>query len=96
MDPVAYLTGIGYRRAKILATGNWGAIMPLMYHSAIIEGTVGGIEVGYIDRWCFTNEGVDDAFDAWDGTAEPVGWHRHPGTGRRRPDGDASREYIDY
>lgn len=25
---------------------------------------------------------------------EPAGWHRHPATGRRRPDGDPSKEYI--
>lgn len=25
---------------------------------------------------------------------EPSGWFRHPPTGRRRPDGDPSKEYI--
>jgi hypothetical protein len=32
----------------------------------------------------------------WDGTGEPVGWMRHPQTGRRRPDGDPAREYIQW
>jgi hypothetical protein len=32
----------------------------------------------------------------WDGTEvhEPEGWFRHPATGRRRPDGDKEKEYI--
>lgn len=30
----------------------------------------------------------------WDGLGEPFGWNRHPATARRRPDGDAAREYI--
>jgi hypothetical protein len=54
---------------------------------------------GYGDRWCY--ETFDKALNAlidWqkrDGEGEPTGWHRHPDTGRRRPDGDASKEYID-
>jgi hypothetical protein len=32
---------------------------------------------------------------AWDGAGEPAGWMRHPATGRRRPDGDAGREYVE-
>jgi hypothetical protein len=34
------------------------------------------------------------ALIAWDGKGEPEGWFRHPMSGRRRPDGDASREYT--
>jgi len=34
------------------------------------------------------------AFAIYDGTAEPEGWYRNPIDGRRRPDGDASQEYI--
>jgi hypothetical protein len=35
---------------------------------------------------------------AWaaDGGKEPQGWIRHPSTGRRRPGGDASREYVSH
>lgn len=36
------------------------------------------------DRWCYkTYAAAKAAFDAWDGTGEPLGWHRHPDTGRR-------------
>ena len=30
----------------------------------------------------------------WDGDGEPMGWHRHPSTGRRRPEGDPEMEYV--
>lgn len=36
------------------------------------------------DRWCYaTYAQCKAAYDAWDGTGEPLGWKRHPGTGRR-------------
>lgn len=50
---------------------------------------------GYGDRWCYDNyEEAKAALDAWDGEGEPQGWHRHPDSGRRRPQGDAAQEYI--
>ena len=30
----------------------------------------------------------------WSGDGEPDGWMRNPLTGRRRPGGDASKEYV--
>jgi hypothetical protein len=30
----------------------------------------------------------------WGGDGEPEGWMRHPQSGRRRPGGDASQEYL--
>lgn len=52
---------------------------------------------GYSDFYCY--ESVELAsngmleFDLSRET-EPNGWHRHASTGRRRPGGDASREYV--
>jgi hypothetical protein len=37
---------------------------------------------------------VHDAFCDWSGDGEPDGWTRHVATGRRRPAGDASQEYV--
>ena len=38
----------------------------------------------YEDRWCYDSyEKAKAALEAWDGTGEPTGWHRHPATGRR-------------
>lgn len=51
---------------------------------------------GLDDVWCFQADQSDAAWRAalgWDGEGEPEGWYRHPGTGRRRPNGDAAREH---
>lgn len=50
----------------------------------------------YDDAWCYQTpaEGLA-AMAEWDGEGDPPdGWFRHIGTGRRRPDGDPTREYI--
>lgn len=53
---------------------------------------------GYRTRYCyaaFPNACL--GFLDWDGSGDPPGgWHRHPESGRRRPDGDASREYVAF
>lgn len=57
------------------------AIAPLMFTHAIISGVN---RFGYEGRWCYKNYAkAKAALDAWDGTGDPLGWHRHPGTGRR-------------
>lgn len=57
-------------------------IAPLMFTHAIVSGIDYS---GYSDRWCFESyEAAKAALDAWDGTGEPTGWHRHPKSGRRR------------
>lgn len=77
--------------------GRDACIAPLMFTHAILAGLT---EWGYEDRWCYHS--IWDAMEAiaeWkarDGEGEPTGWHRHPDTGRRRPDGDASKEYIEF
>jgi hypothetical protein len=56
-------------------------------------------ELTYGDRWCYHSyAAAKAALDAWNGAdgTEPGGWHRHPTTGRRRPDGDPSREYVNW
>lgn len=63
------------------------AIMPLMFTHAIISEIN---RYGYGNRWCYSSYAkAKAAFDAWDGTADPLGWHRHPGSGRRydKPEG---------
>ena len=52
----------------------------------------------YENVWCYRSADVAYlAALAWDGdedAGEPQGWHRHPHSGRRRPDGDAGAEYV--
>ena len=51
----------------------------------------------YDDAWCYDN--VAQACEAvleWDGNGDPPdGWHRHIGSGRRRPGGDPEKEYVE-
>lgn len=71
-------------------------VMPLMFTAAIIL-TPKRFTEGYDDRWCYGSpQAAWTAALAWDpaATFEPDGWHRHPSTGRRRPDGDWRKEYI--
>ena len=77
----------GYRHVRLLPDGKrFAAIMPLMFTSAIVTVRAGDTH-STEDRWCYHTEGSAlAALDAWDGTGEPDGWHRHPGSGRRRGD----------
>jgi len=60
---------------------------------------VNDAKLAVYDQWGFeTPEKALAALAAWDGAkgTEPMGWFRHPSTGRRRPGGDASKEFIHY
>lgn len=79
--------------------GEYVAVYPLLFHWTMIQGHLDWTE-GYLDRWCYANEPVArEALDEWQNRnfeGEPIGWHRHPDTGRRRPEGDADQERIAY
>jgi len=52
---------------------------------------------GYDTEWTYeTEERALAALKKWNPLeqAEPEGWHRHPDSGRRRPDGDPAKEYV--
>lgn len=60
----------------------------------LLVATPEGIRESYDDRWCYTTKtGAEKALAEWTGD-EPHGWIRNPLSGRRRPDGDASKEYV--
>lgn len=62
----------------------WKAIAPFLYTYAILTGPMGD-RATVSDRWCYHSpEAAVLAFEHWDGTGEPFGWHRHPFSGRRR------------
>lgn len=72
----------------------WCALERFAYTFAILAGCDRG---GYRDRWCYESRAQAlRAFQSWSGAkgTEPDGWHRHPDTGRRRPEGDREREYV--
>jgi len=77
--------------------GEWAACYGFIYTCAIVTGRVND-RTGYDQRWCYSTPNdalvalVRWAVNSFEG--EPEGWHRHPASGRRRPDGDAEQEYI--
>lgn len=98
VDAIAFLIWLtddcGYLGVRPLTPGRYAAILPLMFTAAIITGRIGDA-MSYDDRWCYHSlQAATSALEAWDGTGEPSGWHRHPMTGRRRPEGDAEQEYV--
>lgn len=90
-----FLQENGYTNIKMIDDTRYAGIFKFMYTCAIIVGRVEDSKYGYDDRWCYhDHEAAKKALDAWDGIDEPEGWHRHPKSGRRRPDGDKSKEYV--
>lgn len=87
------VTDCGYCFVKVIGGGRYVAIVRYGFTHAIIVGRIGDM-TGFDDRWCYHDRaGAEDAMDAWDCTGEPEGWHRHPGSGRRRCEGPG--EYDD-
>ena len=84
----AELQAHGYFAVRTLPLGDadyqgcQAALLPLMFTVAIV---VDFDRYGYADRWCYkSEEAARAALDAWNGVGEPIGWHRHPNSGRRR------------
>lgn len=71
------------------------AVVPYLYTWGLIVGRCVHATRFFDDRWCYHDVAAAvAAAHVWDGTGEPEGWHRHPMSGRRRVDGDPTREYI--
>lgn len=76
--------------------GQYVAVIPMIFTVALVAGHVGD-DSGYEDRWCFSGAAAAIAGAVqWHASTEvePSGWHRHPPSGRRRPDGDPAREFV--
>lgn len=91
--------GVAPSQIRDLGDGTYVMIRPLLFHWMMVRGDFEDL-IGYFDRWCYADEtGARAALNAFpeqpEPSYEPVGWHRHPLSGRRRPDGDPSREYRD-
>lgn len=82
-----------YTDIRQLSDGRWIGVHRLLMHWTL---HVDIHEWGYEDRYCFaTYELAKAAFDNWDGTGDPEGWHRHPSTGRRR-NIETGEEWINF
>lgn len=80
------------REPKVLGEHGVVGLHPLLFTCAILSELT---PWGYGDRWCYhTYEAAKAAYDAWDGTGEPTGWHRHPKSGRRFDENGKMEVYL--
>lgn len=64
-------------------------VLPLLFTAAIVTTPI-TTDRTYDDRWCYASVPMALAYaQRWSGEpgTEPDGWHRHPGSGRRRING---------
>ena len=81
-----------YTYLRVLDDGRLCGIHRLVYHWTM---HVAIDETGYEDRYCYdTEQNATNALINWDGTNDPVGWHRHPKSGRRR--NKAGEEWVNF
>jgi hypothetical protein len=86
-----------YPYERLLGDGRAIWCYERMFNSIVMIGTVGSLM--YESHWCYeTLEQAIDAAEKWDPLTqkEPEGWFRHAMSGRRRPGGDPSKEYIEH
>lgn len=71
-------------------------VYPLLFGNArLCVGPDDGLTID--DEWHYESSMLACmAADLWGGEGEPESWHRHPSSGRRRPEGDATREYVRF
>jgi len=82
-----------YRQFWILPDGRLCGLLRLLHHWTVHLDLD---YVGYADRYCFmTPELAIEAMSLWDGRGDPINWHKHPSTGRVRPDRTAASEYVE-
>lgn len=73
----------GHAHPRPIGRGLYASVCRFAFTHAIVVGRIGDCH-SYEDRWCYrTYEGALAALEAWNGTGEPLGWHRHPLSGRR-------------
>jgi hypothetical protein len=82
----------GYTDVRIV-DGDVRGIYRFMFTYAIISGID---RYGYSGRWCYEDYATAiKSLNNWHADEkEPYGWHRHPDSGRRRPNGDATKQFI--
>lgn len=91
----------GFRPELIrdLQDGTYVMARPLLFHWMLIRGDFENL-IGYFDRWCYSSEtaalrALAEFPETPAAEYEPSGWHRHPATGRRRPEGDLIGQFVE-
>lgn len=86
-----------YPYERLIGDGRAIWVNERMYNSILIIGKVESM--CYDSHWCYeTLEQAIEAAKVWDPLTqpEPEGWFRHAMSGRRRPGGDPSKQYIEF
>jgi hypothetical protein len=86
----------GYVIIRDYPNGIRAGVAPLLTGTGrIVIGQLQNWSRGYDEAYCYDTVGeAVIALLKWNGVGEPDGWFRNPGTGRRRPNGDKTKEYI--
>lgn len=87
----------GYESETKLPDGRSVWLQRKIYTWAIVVGQSDSMI--YDNHWCYENRaGAEQALAAWNPLeqAEPQGWIRNPQSGRWRPDGDESKQYVSW
>lgn len=80
---------------RMLEDGRTVTVYPMTYDKGRVLLSEDDSSIYALDAWCYDSvPAAIAAVEEWDGEGEPQGWFRHPDSGRRRPDGDAEREYV--
>lgn len=89
------MRGFGFTAWRLMPDGEVWAVAPFSLSNGRLF--VGVNPWGYDDFYCFCSyEAALKGLMEFDPATmpEPIGWHRHYGTARRRTDGDPLQEYI--
>ncbi len=83
---------------KDLGEGFYGQIMPMLLGNWRLCLGRYDDEVNVENAWCYHGllRAAQALADWTDPDKEPDGWVRNPQTGRRRPDGDPAKEYVNW
>lgn len=95
-DEIVELFPYQFRNLRKLPDGRAVWIGKFIYTYPICIGRVSD-DGNYDDRWCYENfDKAAVALSAWNPmtSSEPEGWIRHPKSGRRRPDANKEKEYV--
>lgn len=93
------MTDNGYEVGTVIpGTSDYAVTNRFMFTGGILRGTLEDVSQCYEQRWCYADHGAAVvALAQWRGkdcVDEPVGWHRHVPSGRRRKHGDPATEEI--
>jgi len=101
LESLGYISGGDFHAqdVRLWSDGRYVVAKRLLFHWTVLECHLDD-DTGYDDRWCcetlaIARTAVQSFPDDWPVGFEPVGWHHHPRTARRRDGGDPSNEEID-